>query len=66
MLCIWLSSKGKWDNLMSGFLHKPRDREDDQSTYAGSVILGNLHNEFAKDLAAASDDFNFLNSNVDD
>ena len=51
---------------MSGFLHKPRDREDDQSTYAGSVILGNLHNEFAKDLAAASDDFNFLNSNVDD
>lgn len=59
MLCIWIASKGKWDSLISGFLHKPRD--DDRSTYAGSCMLDTLRNELARDLQSV-DDFNFLTS----
>lgn len=50
MLCIWISSKGKWDSLMSGFLHKRQlNSNDDKSTYAGSVILDRLRDELIAD-----------------
>ena len=42
MLCIWISSKGRWDSLMSGFLHK---QYEEDTTYAGSVILDDLRAE---------------------
>ena len=48
MLCIWISCKGKWHDLISGFLHKPAD--DDRSTYAGSCMLDPLRNELARDM----------------
>ena len=47
MLCIWISSKGKWDSLISGFLHAPS--EESLTTYAGSVILDPLRAELADD-----------------
>jgi len=43
MLCIWISSKGRWDSLMSGFLSKRIEHDD--STYAGSVMLESLRAE---------------------
>ena len=50
MLCIWISSKGKWDSLMSGFLHNRQlNSNDDKSTYAGSVILDRLRDELIAD-----------------
>ena len=45
MICIWISGKGKWDSLMSGFLCKPMINDD--STYAGTVMLDNLRAELA-------------------
>ena len=42
MLCIWIADKGRWDNLMSGFLHKPVEED---STYAGSEMLEGLRKE---------------------
>lgn len=49
MLCIWISSKGKWDLLLSEFLHKTLEAGDDcvSETYAGSNMLENLRNELA-------------------
>ena len=58
MLCIWISCKGKWDDLISGFLHKPN--AGDTSTYAGSCMLDALRNELARDMQSDGD-FNFLN-----
>ena len=44
MLCIWIQSKGNWESLMSGFLHRPLN-DDEISTYAGSNLLSNLRFE---------------------
>lgn len=58
MLCIWIACKGKWHDLISGFLHKPN--AGDTSTYAGSCMLDALRNELARDMQS-DQDFNFLN-----
>ena len=57
MLCIWISSKGRWDSLMSGCLTRRIDSDD--STYAGSVMLEGLRAEiFANDTLILSSGFN--------
>lgn len=53
MLCIWIACKGKWECLLSDFLHK---QVEEDSTYAGSHMLENLRNELTN-LAPPDADF---------